>query len=104
MLLVGRLRSPHRQPRLHERRRLSAISFVRSLRPHEKYAWVLLFLSSALFLPTSVFFVHSFFVMPYVASTGDLSHVLAGSPWIATWMRGIFRDTAIAQLGLAIFG
>ncbi len=80
------------------------MSSVRSLRPHQKYAWVLLFVSSALFLLTSVFFIHSFFVMPYVANTGDLSHVLAGSPSIATWMRGIFRDTAIAQLGVGVFG
>ena len=71
---------------------------------HEKYSWVLLFVSSALFLPTSVFFVHSFFVMPYVATPGDLSSLLEVSPSIATWMRGIFRDTAIAQLGIAIFG
>src|SRR5712692_4079488 len=69
MLLVRRLRSPDRQ-RPHERRWLSAMSSVRSLRPHQKYAWVLLFVSSALFLLTSVFFIHSFFVMPYVAKYG----------------------------------
>ncbi len=77
---------------------------ARSEKAYEKYAWVLLFVSSALFLPTSVFFIHSFFVMPYVVTTGDLSNVLGGSPPIATWIRGIFRDTAIAQLGIAIFG
>lgn len=77
---------------------------ARSEKVYEKYAWVLLFLSSALFLPTSAFFIQSFFVMPHVVNTGDLSGVLAGSPAIATWIRGIFRDTAIAQLGIAIFG
>ncbi len=77
---------------------------VRREKAYEKYAWVLLLVSSALFLPTSLFFIVSFFVMPYVATPGDLSGFLAGSPSIATWLRGIFRDTAIAQLGLGILG
>ncbi len=77
---------------------------IRSEKAYEKYAWVLLFVSSALFLPTSAFFINSFFVMPHVATAGDLSHALAASPSIATWMRGIFRDTAIAQLGIGVFG
>ncbi len=77
---------------------------IRSEKAYEKYAWVLLFVSSALFLPTSAFFINSFFVMPHVATAGDLSRALAASPSITTWMRGIFRDTAIAQLGIGVFG
>ncbi len=71
---------------------------------HERYAWVLLFLSSALFLPTSLYFIVFFFVTPYVTTPGDLSGFLAGNPHITTWIRGILRDSAIAQLGLAILG
>ncbi len=82
----------------------SPMTARRNEKAYEKYAWVLLFVSSALFLPTSAFFVFSFFVMPYVTTPGDLSQFLASSPSIATWIRGIFRDAAIAQLGLGIFG
>ncbi len=76
----------------------------RNEKAYEKYAWVLLFISSAFFLLGSIFFVISFFVMPYVKRPGDLSQFLASSQSIATWIRGIFRDAAIAQLGLGIFG
>ena len=77
---------------------------VRSENAYERYAWVLLFLSSALFLPTSLFFFGAFFATPYITTPGDLSGFLTGSPFIAPWIRGIFRDSAIAQLGLGIFG
>jgi len=80
------------------------VTSVRREKAYEKYAWVLLLVSSALFLPTSLYFIVSFFVMPYVSTPGDLSGFLAGSHSIAAWIRGIFRDAAISQLGLGILG
>lgn len=63
---------------------------VRSEKAYERYAWVLLFLSSALFLPTSLFFIVAFFATPYVTTPGDLAVFLTGSPFSATWIGGSF--------------